>query len=55
MKLGKGVNEFFFSVIVCFTPMLFPGMLNGKQGNSMYPFSSPWYDLTWYLTETHHV
>ena len=32
---------------VCFTPMLIPEVLNGKQGNSMYHiFSSLWYEST---------
>ena len=32
---------------VCFTPMLFPKVLNAKRGKSMYHiFSSLWYDST---------
>ena len=40
---------------VCFTPMLFPEVLNAKQGNGMYHFSSFWYDSTGYLTPTFRV
>ena len=40
---------------VCFTPMLFPEVLNAKQGNSMYHFSSLWYDSTGHRTPTYRV
>ena len=40
---------------VCFAPMLFPEVLNAKQGNSMYHFSSLWYDSTGYRTPTYRV
>ena len=29
-------------ITLCFAPMLFPEVLNAKQGNSMYHFSSLW-------------
>ena len=40
---------------VCFTPMLFPEVLNARQGNSMHHFSSLWYDSTGYRTLTDRV
>ena len=40
---------------VCFTPMLFPEVLNAKQGNSMYHFSSLWCDSTGHRTPTYRV
>ena len=40
---------------VRFTPMLFPEMMNTKQGNSMYHFSSLWYDSTGYPTLINRV
>ena len=35
---------------VCLTPMLFPKVLNAKQGKSMYYFSNLWHGLTMYQT-----
>ena len=40
---------------VFFTPMLFLEVLNAKQGNCMYNFSSLWYDTTGYRTPTYRV
>ena len=40
---------------VCFTPMLFPEVLNAKQGNSICHFSSLWFDSTGYRTPTYRV
>ena len=39
----------------CFTPMLFPEVLNADQGGSMYPFSNLWYDSTGYRALTYRV
>ena len=33
---------------VCFPTVLFPEVLNAKKGNSIYHFSSLWYDWTGY-------
>ena len=43
------------SSTVCFTPMLFPKMLNAKQRNSMCNFLSLWYDSSGYRTLTYRV
>ena len=40
---------------VGFTPMLFPEVLNAKQGSSMCHFSGLWYDSTRYRTQTYRV
>ena len=40
---------------VCFTPVLFPRVLNAKQGNSMNDFSSLWYDPNGYRTPTYRL
>ena len=40
---------------VCFTPMLFPEVLNAKQGNCMHHFSSLWFDSIGYRTPIYLV
>ena len=40
---------------VCLTPMLFPKVLNAKQGNGMYRSSSLWYGSTEYKTSTYRI
>ena len=37
----------------CFTPVLFPEVLNAMQENSIYHFSSLWYDSTGYRAPTY--